>query len=737
MYAQYKIYDRGSESIWRRFHKWHNNFLSPIEHPKGVMISYQNLLHNFELMEESYSTDSLTVELCLLPHYNGYALVGSYLHSLYVGATAYFITPEIFFRNPTIWIKAMHEFKVTHAKVPGCAFFDSIHVQPRSYVLKNLLSVRCIACIEPVQIQDLRNFEKYMSKFGLRKNTISIGYGLAEHVALVSTTRYDSNKEVVQMKRFACGSLGSKVAVKIVDPQHKRNTSGLGEVWLSSKSKALGYFKDELKTKEVFEAQIHSSSEGDLYLRTGDIGFVQGNKLFICEKFEDFLTLEGETCFLDTDRTFFPTDIENVIESTMAAIRRGTTIVIKHRTIWCTDKISVLAELRSADYSTEQCDAFTSEIIKNVAEYFDVVTSGVFFFRPLTMPFTTFGKRQRSKSLTHRMRGMEEVKMYEWQDIGKEEAKSMRRSTPATVKSLTPTSQGTTPLSQGGFSQEGEKSLLSSVQEEMVATLDPAPMGFIPAPQGGASPVSKHSGSPLTSPQGRSFPLAKGKQQKPPPPSPPPQMKPAPLADGRFSLLPGMYPPGTIGIKPRRVSVPVSPFSNKPPRSMRRVQSESLLSGASGMNKMLQVLRRVTGQDIGPNEKIWEVGSPVVDEMSRIMKEEYGFCIDKGTILMAESPIALLKLMKISLLNTDKLNCLTDSTESSQLRTAKPWLQSLAECLPHYDYFLSRVLRSESRVYVNEVEEFQHSETDIAIIGVGGSFAGQFLFCIPDPVNYK
>lgn len=713
------------------------------------MVSYQNLLHNFELMEESYSTDSSTVELCLLPHYNGYALVGSYLHTLYVGASAYFISPETFFHHPTTWVEAMHEFEVTHAKVPGCAFFDSIHVQPRSYVLKNLLSIRCIACIEPVQIQDLCNFEKFMSKFGLRKNTISIGYGLAEHVALVSTTRYDSDKEVVRMKRSACGSLGSRVAVKIVDPQHQRFTSGLGEVWLNSKSKALGYFQDELKTKDVFEARTHSGSEGDLYLRTGDIGFVQDGELFICEKFEDFLALEDETGFLGSnDRTFFPTDIENAVESAVAAIRRGTTTVIKHRAIWCTDKISVLAELRSADYSTEQCDVFTSEIIKTVAEYFEVVTSGVFFFRPLTMPFTTLGKRQRSKSLNHRMRGMEEVKMYEWQDTEKkkvdEEAKSMRRSTPAKVKSLTPTSQGTTPLrrlpgSQGGPSQERSKFPLSPVHEERVIALDPAPTGVVPASQGGTPPVPKQSGSPdatrpfpailVTSPQGRSFPLAKERKQIPPAPP----IKPALSANARFSLLPGMYPPGTIGIKSRRVSVPAS-FSKKPHRSMKRVQSESLLLGASGMNKMLHVLRKVTGQEISPNEKIWEVGSPVVDEMSRIMKEEYGFCIDKGTLVMAESPIALLKLMKISLLNTDKLNCLTAKTESSQLRTAKPWLHSLAECLPHYDYFLSKVLRSESRVYVNEVEEFQHSETDIAIVGVGGSFAGQFLFSSQSPV---
>ena len=717
-------------------HWFYSNF-SPSENPKGVMISYRKMLHNFKLMEESYGTDSSTIELCLLPHYNGFALVGSYLHTLFAGATAYFIKPEAFFHHQNIWVEAMHELKVTHAKVPGSAFFDSIHTQPGSYGSKNLDSVCCIACIENVHIQDLRNFEDFMSEFGLRKKTISIGYGLAEHVALVSSARYDSEREVVEFRRLSCGRPSPGVTVKIVNPVG----GGLGEVWISSESKALGYFQDEVNTKEVFEARIPSDS--NLYVCTGDVGFVQDGELFICEKLEDLLALEDEV-FPEKDRIFFPTDMENIVEDCVPAIRRGTAIVTKHHAFWCTDKISVLAELISEDYTTEECDLFATQIIRTIVESFNVVTSSVYFFRPFTMSLTTLGKRQHSKSLLHRLRGMEDVKMYEWQHIEKEpeeepedlkKGKPPRRFEPATVKNFAPTSQGTLmPGSHGGgpLQEHAQRFPLSPVQEERF-TLDTAPDRFTPAspkrmlqvpeqshsvPPAQATPEMRSVPQPLaTSPQGKSFRSPKEKQAK--------RWKRPPLRDdGRFDLAPGMHPPGTPGIQARRVSLPASPWKTHT-KSVKRIQSEStLVGGASGMNKMLNIIQKVTGRkEIGPNEKIWDAGSPVVaDEMSKIMQQEYGFTIDKATLLMAESPTALMKLMKMSLLNTDKLYRLTSKVKSK----GKEYMP-IGECLPHYNFFMGKVLRSESRVFVNEVEEFQHSEDDIAIIGMGGFFAGQFV----------
>ncbi len=71
----------------------------------------------------------------------------------------------------------------------------------------------------------------------------------------------------------------------------------VGEIWVNSPSKAMGYWGQQDMTREYFEAKMHHTLNGDScsYLRTGDIGLVYGEppELFVLWRVKDVLIIRG------------------------------------------------------------------------------------------------------------------------------------------------------------------------------------------------------------------------------------------------------------------------------------------------------------------------------------------------------------------------------------------------------------------------------------------------------------
>ena len=56
----------------------------------------------------------------------------------------------------------------------------------------------------------------------------------------------------------------------------------VGEIWVSSPSKAAGYFNTPIESKDCFRATLTSDDDDNNaeYLRTGDLGFLHYDELF-------------------------------------------------------------------------------------------------------------------------------------------------------------------------------------------------------------------------------------------------------------------------------------------------------------------------------------------------------------------------------------------------------------------------------------------------------------------------
>lgn len=328
------------------------------------------------------------IEISFLPHFQDMGLIASYLHTLCVGGKGYFMSPSMFTHDPMLWIRAFSKFKGTHGKAPNFAF---------DFILKkalpekcNLGSVQCISSgTEMVVLETIQRFENMFSQFRLKKNTIRPIYSLAEHTSTLCAFQKGQDPVVMEGK-ISCGKPLSGVLIKVVDPETCAELSEgeVGEIWVDSESKALGYWEKEVETQKMFEAELDDFSDR-VYLRTGDLGFMKHGQLFIVGCRNDMIV----TC----DRKIHPASIEKKVEQSFRHLRSGRTVAFQHRENNELADLICVAELRApTSHSQTELSKLSENITATISFDFKVNVSLVVFIQRHTMPCTSCGKKQRS-----------------------------------------------------------------------------------------------------------------------------------------------------------------------------------------------------------------------------------------------------------------------------------------------------------------------------------------------------
>jgi acyl-CoA synthetase (AMP-forming)/AMP-acid ligase II len=338
--------------------------------PKGVMITHANLAHNLTLILDELSAKDDTVVVSWLPQYHDMGLIGSYLGVLYCGGSGYYLSPLTFLQRPQIWIEAISKYKATHLQAPNFAFALTSRKYSHDDTL-DLSSVRhVINAAEPVDEESMDSFVKTFEKHGFPQNVIYPTYGLAEHTVFVcsgGTQRLRVDKQALEVDSVVqiCNDDSTKEMTKCVGCGYPKrqgvdvkivNTTtcqalpedNVGEIWIQSPSKAAGYFGKPELTKHDFHAQLRSGSTSNAndvlddingYLRTGDLGFMHNDELFICGRLKDLIIVGG--------RNYYPQDLEATAEASSELLRPGCSAAF---TIDPTheggEQVALVAELR-------------------------------------------------------------------------------------------------------------------------------------------------------------------------------------------------------------------------------------------------------------------------------------------------------------------------------------------------------------------------------------------------------
>jgi thioester reductase-like protein len=156
-----------------------------------------------------------------------------------------------------------------------------------------------------------------------------------------------------------------------------------GEVWLSGKSKAQGYWNNPALTREVFDARMDVDQYRSTgWLRTGDIGFVDDGELFLCGRVKDMLIIHG--------RNIYPQDIEDEIRKATPKIRSNSVVAFAAEG---SRAITVLAELVRVDDIPDGL-----QIVGAVRDRMQVAITDLVFLAPRSIARTSSGKIRRART---------------------------------------------------------------------------------------------------------------------------------------------------------------------------------------------------------------------------------------------------------------------------------------------------------------------------------------------------
>jgi acyl-CoA synthetase (AMP-forming)/AMP-acid ligase II len=302
--------------------------------PRGVEVTASGLLHNLRCIAEALAIGPDDVCVTWLPHFHDMGLVGTLLAPLFVGASSVLLSPFDFVRAPVKWLQAFTRFRGTFTAAPNFGYeLCARRVTRLERVDLDLSSWRAAANgSEPVRADTIGRFTERFAEAGFHPSAMAPCYGLAEATLVVSMSRPSNPVSIVSFDKnllsqgvikesnaeaavslVGCGTpvLGTEIA--IVDPEARRRQApnSVGEIWVRSDSVANGYHKSEAKLSNCFKGRI--KNEKGSFLRTGDLGFVFNDELYVTGRIKDLIIARG--------RNIHPQDIEFTAQEAHPGLR--------------------------------------------------------------------------------------------------------------------------------------------------------------------------------------------------------------------------------------------------------------------------------------------------------------------------------------------------------------------------------------------------------------------------------
>jgi amino acid adenylation domain-containing protein len=401
--------------------------------PKGAMLSHGNLLHNaattYQYMEHSPESKFVS----WLPVYHDMGLIGGILQPLYGGFPCFLMSPASFLQNPYRWLKTISDYRGTTSGGPNFAYelcLQKITPEQRQTLDLSSWSVAFNGA-EPVRWETLEKFSETFAECGFRREAFYPCYGMAEATLMISggvkadfpavkAVRGEGLKcdRVVEenltpqppslrgkgekfspllageglgerstdIRTFvSCGRTLPKQEIVIVHPQRltRCQPDEVGEIWVSGPSIGQGYWNRKQETEETFRAYLADSRER-LFLRTGDLGFLQNGELFITGRLKDLIIIRG--------RNLYPQDIELTAERSHPALRKGSVaafaVEVKNE-----EKLVVVQELEFRQKPS--FEEVIAAIRQAVSLEHEVQVYAVVLIKGGSIPKTSSGKIQR------------------------------------------------------------------------------------------------------------------------------------------------------------------------------------------------------------------------------------------------------------------------------------------------------------------------------------------------------
>lgn len=373
--------------------------------PKGVMVTNDGMLDNADAV-----VDHTPLGVSWLPQYHDMGLIGYYLFFAIKGGTTYGFSPLDFIRRPALWLQAISRYRGTASSAPNFAYAYCLRpgkVTAEDVAGLDLGSLRFLMnAAEPVDAEVMRAFVERFAPYGLAPRALFSAYGLAEYTLAVSnygrrslrldrallqagvahpvssttTTAIGSRLAHEATEVSSCGLPVPGAAIAIVgDGDRSPRRLGerqVGEVWVRGPSLGAGYFGRATLSEAVFGAPL----DGERWLRTGDLGFIDHEELFVCGRKKDVIIIHGHN--------IYPHDLEDALQR-HPSVRPGGVIACG-TIVDGEERIAALIELKDTNTQPDP-----RELQALVNQHVGCVVELIVFVAPKSLPKTSSGKPRR------------------------------------------------------------------------------------------------------------------------------------------------------------------------------------------------------------------------------------------------------------------------------------------------------------------------------------------------------
>lgn len=361
--------------------------------PKPIYVKHKNLTDNMNTIKIALNNNSDSIDVSWLPQYHDMGLIGSRLCCIANGGTGIYISPITFIMDPIYFIQLCSTYKCTHIQGPNFMYKliarkwnqDNDPNKDKNLDLSSVYHIFNAA--ENISYDDYMYFYLTFKKYGLKKSSLATGYGLAESVVYVSDSGHDNVRG-----GSVLSVIKTNTGFKLSRAKESKEIMGCG--WTPDNDCSIITVKDNSIVNELEEGEIYVSSKSitdecltekinnKLYLKTGDLGFIYNNELFVTGRCKDLIIING--------KNFYPNDFEWVVDNN-SKIKGGTTAVFEDE-----NKIILITEPREQNNNNIYYQNLAKELNKDIIEMFGFKIN-IIFLKSKSVIKTTSGKISRSK----------------------------------------------------------------------------------------------------------------------------------------------------------------------------------------------------------------------------------------------------------------------------------------------------------------------------------------------------
>lgn len=386
--------------------------------PAGVMVSQRNLQVNFQQLMAAYFPDFNGVaprdSVCVswLPLYHDMGLMQGVIAPILGGYPGDLTSPVAFLQRPARWIQAMAQANPVFSAAPNFAFELAVRKTTDEDMtgldLGNI--IRIVSGAERIHPATLDRFCKRFAPYNFREDMMQPSYGLAEATVYVASRAQTGAPKVVHFEpeklsegsaRRCSAETGSPLlsygtpkspTVRIVDPDTSTQCPDgtVGEIWVRGDNVADGYWQKPQDTRRTFGGVLANPSpdtpEGP-WLRTGDLGFVSDEEMFIVGRMKDLLIVYG--------RNHYPEDIESTVQAITGGRVAAISVPVDE-----TEKLVTIIELTnrgdSGPGARHSLDIVKNDVTAAISNSHGLNVADLVLVPPGSIPTTTSGKIRRA-----------------------------------------------------------------------------------------------------------------------------------------------------------------------------------------------------------------------------------------------------------------------------------------------------------------------------------------------------